>query len=689
MSTQDLLFELGTEELPAGPLAEMAIALHDDLCAGLDQSGLTYSGSRWFATPRRLAVLVEGLALSAPDIEREILGPPAAAAKDDSGAWTPAAAGFARKQGLDPDTLEVIDTPKGPRVGVRRVDPGAQASEAVPMLVADAVRAIPVAKRMRWGRSRDEFLRPVQWLVLMLGADVLPLELFGLQSSSTSRGHRFHHPDPVVISEAGDYVEAMRGANVLADYAERRALIRSQVEALAVDGAQAVIDEDLLDEVTGLVEWPVALKGSFDPAFLEVPAAALISSMKEHQKYFHLVDPSGALRPEFITVSNIESSDPKQVIAGNERVIRPRLSDAAFFFETDKQTPLADRGERLAGVLFQQKLGTLADKRNRMMALTRQLAEHLGANAEVASRAATLAKCDLVSEMVLEFPELQGIAGSHYARHDGEPEGVARAIEQHYWPRFAGDHLPESAEAAAVALADRLDTLVGIFGIGQTPTGSKDPFGLRRAALAVVRILLDQQAGMTLHALAEAAVDQYAPDLLHPDTVDTVVTYVIERLPAWYSDQDISVDVLRAVTATGISDPSDIDARVKALQQFAQSDASAALAAANKRVANILAKSDATFSGEPDKALFEADAEKQLASELESVEATLVPLLADRDYAGALSTLATLRDPVDAFFDSVMVNADDPALRDNRLRLLASLRDKFVRVADIAQLAAS
>ncbi len=684
MSTQDLLFELGCEELPAGPLGNMATALHDQLCSGLADKGLSFSNSRWFATPRRLAVLIEGLALAAPDVEREVLGPPAAAARDDDGNWTQAALGFARKQGLEADALQIIDTDKGPRLGLHRTDKGATAEAAVPDLIAQAVRAIPVAKRMRWGRSRDEFLRPVQWLVLLLGDQVLPLEMFGLSAAAESRGHRFHHPGSVTLANASSYLDAMRDVHVIADFQERREMIRNQVANLAAEGTTAVIGDDLLDEVTGLVEWPVALKGSFDAAFLAVPAAALISSMKEHQKYFHLVDNAGALQAEFITIANIASSDPAKVIAGNERVIRPRLSDAAFFFETDKKTPLADRGPRLEGVVFQQKLGTLADKRDRMMILARNIAQHFGADETVTVRAAQLAKCDLVSDMVLEFPELQGVAGAHYARHDGESDAVANAVEQHYWPRFAGDELPTSGEATAVALADRLDTLVGIFGIGQIPSGSKDPFALRRASLSIIRMLVQRGTDLTLHALVEAAAEPFADDLLDPNTVDTVVAYILERLPAWYEDQGISVEVLRAVIATGISAPSDIDARARALTGFAGSDAAIALAAANKRVANILAKSDATFSGAPDPSLFETDAERALYEQLESVETELVPLLADKNYETGLNVLARLREPVDSFFDNVMVNAPEPELRDNRLRLLASLREKFVRIADLA-----
>ncbi len=683
----DLLFELGCEELPAGPLTTMAEALHQGICQGLTDRGLSFASAAWFATPRRLAVLVSGLVPRAPDRETEILGPPVAAATDKDGNWTPAAQGFARKQGVTVDELQQIETDKGLRLGLTRTEPGAIAADALPELISDAVAGIPVAKRMRWGRERHEFLRPVQWLVALLGDQVLPVTLFGLKAGDTSPGHRFHHPDLVSLKAPSDYLAAMRAANVVVDYQERRELIRNQVEAVAreVNGVP-VIGDDLLDEVTGLVEWPVALAGSFAEEFLNVPQEALISSMREHQKYFHLVDHEGNLLPKFITIANIESVNPATVISGNERVIRPRLSDAAFFFETDKQTPLAARTERLAGVVFQHKLGSLADKQQRMVGLTEQLSESLGADPVAATRAAALAKCDLVSDMVLEFPELQGIAGAHYAKNDGEPAQVVTAIEQHYWPKQAGDALPSTPEAAAVALADRLDTLAGIFGIGQTPTGSKDPFGLRRAALAVLRILIERGHDLDLRQLAEQAVASYPSGSLDKNTAAAVTDYSLERLRALYEDQSIGVDVLRAVTATGLTAPSEIDKRVQALQVFAKTEAAEALAAANKRVANILAKSENPVSGEPDPALFTEAAEAQLFDALTGAKQQMAPKLETGDYAAALAVLSELRQPIDSFFDQVMVNAEDPAQKLNRYRLLAALRALFISIADIAQL---
>ena len=688
MSCADLLFELGTEELPAGQLTTMAEALCDTLSNSLTSKGLQFKSSRWLATPRRLAVCITGLTLTAPAVERELLGPPVASSKDKDGNWTPAAQGFARKHGVTAEDLISIDTNKGQRLGLRVVEAGAIAKDVLPELVRLAVAAIPVSKRMRWGRSRDEFLRPVEWLVLMLGEEALKLSLYGCEAGRTSRGHRFHHPADVVLATASDYEHQLLEAKVIADFDKRQASIKAQVETLADQaGARAIIDSALLAEVTGLVEWPVALMGSFDQKFLNVPTEALISSMKVHQKYFHLVDQSAQLLPNFITVANIESTEPSQVIAGNERVIRPRLSDAAFFFETDKKNPLNARLKRLEGVVFQKQLGTLADKTDRIIGLTQQIGTIFKADPDSSGRAAKLCKCDLVSEMVLEFPDLQGVAGAHYARHDGEGDIVADAIEQHYWPRFAGDQLPVSADARAVALADRLDTMVGIFGIGQIPTGSKDPFGLRRAALAIIRILIAQKNTVSLDTLTAWAQAQYAPGVLSPTAGADVVAYIIERLRAFYEDQGIAVEVLRAVTGVGITSPTEIDARVHALNAFADTEAAGALAAANKRVANILAKADQTIAGQPDDAVLVEVAERALFAALQQTEAALDPLLDHENFAGALNALAELRAPIDAFFDGVMVNADDGALKLNRLKLLAALRAQFLRVADIAEMA--
>jgi len=687
MARTDLLFELGTEELPAGSLMVMAEALQQGLSEGLASHDLEFETSQLFATPRRLAVLITGLAVQAPERTVEALGPPVAASRDADGNWSPAALGFAKKQGVDVETLDAIATPKGERLGLRRVEAGATATAVLPDVIEAAVAGIPVSKRMRWGRTQHEFLRPVQWLVALLGDDVVPVQVMGIRSDRVTRGHRFHHPQPISLDRAADYEKTLHDAFVLADFAARREQIRSQVVASAAEAdAEAVIADDLLDEVTGLVEWPVALRGSFDPAFLEVPAGALISSMKEHQKYFHLLDKKGQLLPLFITIANLESSRPETIIAGNEKVIRPRLSDAAFFFNNDKSTPLADRRARLETVIFQQKLGSLADKTERITALSGWLADKLGADPDTTRRGAELAKCDLVSDLVLEFPDLQGIAGAHYAAHDGEPQGVADTIEQHYWPRFAGDALPASPEAAAVALADRMDTLVGIFGIGQLPTGSKDPFALRRASLAVLRILIELGSDLDLGHIAQKAALGFTDGVLDGDAAQRVSDYAMERFRAWYEDQGVPVAVLRSVIATGVTCPAEVDRRVQALTAFIGTEAATALAAANKRVANILAKSEDEATGKPDPALFEQPAEQQLHDRLLAVQPGVQTAVASGDFGHALAQLANLQDPVDAFFDEVMVNADDPAIRNNRLQLLAALRNAFTGIADFALL---
>lgn len=686
MTTQTLCFELGVEELPARELEGMALSLESNVCEGIQEAGLKYGSSNAFWTPRRLAIVVTAVEEAGAETQSEILGPPIAAAKDSAGEWTPAAIGFARKQGISPEQLAVIDTPKGARLGLQQTVPGQQATDIIPGLISNAIGKIPVSKRMRWGRSRDEFLRPVQWMLLLFGDEVLELSMFNLRSDRRTYGHRFHSAGPITVNHADDYESQLKNHYVIASAAERESLIKEGVTALATDGELAVIDESLLKEVAGLVEWPVPLRGSFDPAFLEVPREALISSMREHQKYFHLETPEGDLLPSFITVANIESSRPESVITGNERVIRPRLADAAFFFNTDKQTSLASKGARLDGVTFQGKLGSLADKQRRIAGIANRLAPALGANSDTVARASHLIKCDLVSDMVLEFPELQGIAGAHYARHDGEDGLVADIIEQHYWPKQSGDSLPASAEAMTLALADRLDTLVGIFGIGQIPSGSKDPFALRRASLAVIRIALDSARGVPINELLSAASDQFEPGQIAKDVIGTVNAYLLDRLPAHYEGSGVGVDVLRAVLATDSSTFGNIEDRLFALVNFMGSDSAEALAAANKRVANILAKSD-TALGDINESLLSEDAEKQLVQTLMNLSGEVEAACSAGDFSAALEQLASLRTPIDEFFDSVMVNSDDPDQKNNRLAILKQLRAQFLKVADLAVLA--
>ena len=686
MSTDTVLFELGTEELPAGEYVGMAEALCAGICDGLQSHSLSHGEAKVLATPRRLTVIVSDVAMNAADTEQEILGPPIAAAKTKEGEWSPAAIGFAKKQDVAVEALDTIATDKGDRLGLVKRVTGAVCAEVLPDIVSHAVAQIPVSKRMRWGRERHEFLRPVQWLMLLLGNQSLDISLFGLKSGRVTRGHRFHGKNEITIPSPERYQAMLRDEYVITDHQERKAMIRQQVEALVSGDETAVIDDGLLDEVTGLVEWPVALRGAFDEAFLSVPRQALISSMREHQKYFHIEARDGSLVPAFITISNIESSNPQAVIYGNEKVIRPRLADAAFFFETDKTTSLAAKSERLESVLFQRDLGTLASKQRRISRLATALCGELGADEATVSAAGAVLKADLVSDMVGEFPELQGIAGRHYALNDGLSDAVADAIEQHYWPKFSGDQLPSSPESAAVALADRLDTLVGIFGIGQSPTGSKDPFALRRASVAIIRLLLAFAPHANIKTVISDAVAGFESGTLASETVETVFGYLLERLPAHYEDLGVSVEILRAVTTVGTQTLGDIDGRSLALQGFAGSDEAISLAAANKRVANILAKTEESL-GDIDPSRFEDAAESTLFESLQQTQQTLDEALAVSDFAAALNGLAGLRGVVDNFFDQVLVNAEDDAIRLNRLALLKKLRGQFLRVADLAVLA--
>lgn len=689
MSTDTLLIEIGTEELPPKSLKGLGLAFRDGILAGLESRELTHGAAQWFATPRRLAVLVEETALQSPDKSIEVLGPPVDRATDEQGQWTPAAAGFARKQGVSPEELTEIDTPKGPRLGLRRTEPGRALRESIIDIIEQSLNDLPIAKRMRWGARRDEFVRPAHWVVAMIGSDSELGQVMGMNTGNVTRGHRFHSPGEIALKRPEDYPTALADARVVASFEERRDMIQRQVEAEASTlKARAVIDPGLLDEVTGLVEWPVALTGSFDKGFLEVPAEALVSSMKEHQKYFHLTDDNGGLLPNFITLANIESTNPELVIEGNERVIRPRLSDAAFFFNTDKQTPLADRVSSLDSVVFQQKLGTLLDKTTRIQALSGELAALIGADKAGSERAGLLSKADLVCDMVLEFSDMQGVAGSYYALNDGEDEEVAAALAEQYWPKFAGDRLPQSPIATCLALADRLDTLVGIFGIGQPPTGSKDPFALRRASLAVLRILVEKELDLDLRDCLQLAIDQYQPDTIADNTGPQVLDYMVERFRARYEDDGIPVETFRAVSALGPSRPLDIERRVLAVNSFTRLPEATALAAANKRVGNILGKLDGDHSfSEVSTNLLQEAQEQSLYDALAAVEEQSERFLADGEYTSALASLAALREPVDAFFDGVMVNAEDEALRLNRLNLLHRLRRLFTGVADISQLA--
>jgi len=688
--SQDFLVELGIEELPPKALLGLSAAFTKGIEAGLKAEGLAFTDVRAYATPRRLAVVVNDLAASTPITDVEVWGPPVKIAFDAEGKPSKAAEAFARKNSIEMSALAQENDGKIDKLVFRTQAGGVDTVTLLEGIVATSLSKLPIPKRMRWGASRTEFVRPVHWLIMLYGTDIVDATVLGLRANRETRGHRFHYNQSLDIASASEYASKLREiAHIIPDFNERKAMIEQQVNAEAEQvGGQAVIDSGLLNEVTALVEWPVALTGRFEERFLAVPAEALVSSMKEHQKYFHVVDADGQLMPHFITVANIISKDPAQVIDGNERVIRPRLSDAAFFFETDKKTTLASKRERLHTIVFQAKLGTVFTKTERVANVARAIAERLGVNTDEAVRAAQLCKCDLVSEMVYEFSDMQGIAGYHYATFDGEPANVAAAMNEHYMPRFAGDALPSTDVGSVVALADRLDSLVGIFGIGEQPTGSKDPFALRRASVGVLRLLVEQQRALDLRELLTLAFEQHTDLPEGEAVVEHVLAYMLDRFRAWYEEQTIPAAVFQAVSTKQLSQPLDIDQRVQAVNHFRQLPEADALAAANKRVANILAKAGSCPTL-VDESLLQEKAEKALFAAVSERQAIVAPLFAERQYTEALSALAALREVVDQFFVDVMVMADDEALKNNRLSLLQQLRDLFFEVADISYLAAT
>ncbi|WP_372860852.1 glycine--tRNA ligase subunit beta [Spongiibacter sp.] len=689
MSKRDLLIEIGTEELPPKALKALSEAFTNSVVEQLRGEQLSFDAVRSYATPRRLAMVISALDEQAPDKDIEKWGPPLKVAFKD-GQATKAAEAFAKGNGLALDELSnyVANDGKQDKLCYRSTVAGSRADQLLANMVEQALAALPIPKRMRWGAKREQFVRPVHWVSLLFGDQVIAGEIMGHTIGRSSRGHRFHSSGEISLAKPAQYAEQLESeGRVIADFSRRRDIVRSQVEAEGQRlGGAAVIDDDLLDEVTALVEWPVALAGNFEQRFLKVPAEALISSMKEHQKYFHVVDSNGMLMPHFITVSNIESRDPQKVIDGNERVIRPRLSDAAFFFETDCKTTLAARRERLKKIVFQEKLGTVFDKTSRVATLATAIAEQLGYDSAQARRAAELCKSDLVSEMVLEFDDMQGIAGYYYALNDGESEDVALAMQEQYLPRFAGDTLPSGKAGTAVALADRLDTISGIFGIGQLPSGSKDPFALRRASLAVMRIIIEKGLDLDLRPSLASALSQHTAVDYSDELLDSILNYMFERLRAWYDDQGIASEIFLAVNAKNISQPRDFDQRVKAVQAFSQLPEASTLAAANKRVSNILAKADGEVSDRVDEALLKEAAEQALHQALQGESARVMAMYAAGDYSQGLKSLAVLRTPVDRFFDDVMVNVDDDALKNNRLSLLKQLQSLFLEVADISLL---
>ncbi len=690
MTTQhQFLVELGTEELPPTALLTLSEAFSAGLMDALAAVDVTPESIEPFATPRRLALRVNGLPEATPTKALSVWGPPAAIAFDQDGQPTKAAMAFAKKNGVDVEALVSANDGKVDKLLFETTSGGEALQDLLPGMVATALANLPIQKRMRWGASREEFVRPVHWLVMLWNDTVVSGEVLGLASGNTTRGHRFHANQEYTLTHASEYEATLADAHVMADFKARRDTIATQVQSEGqLQGGKVEIDDDLLNEVTALVEWPVAITGRFDERFLDVPAEALISSMKEHQKYFHVVDAEQKLLPLFITVANIDSQDMAQVIAGNEKVIRPRLSDAAFFFEQDKKVPLVSAREKLKTMVFQSQLGTLFDKTERVAALAATLAEGMGESPEDALRAGQLSKADLVTSMVYEFAEMQGIAGFYYAQNDGESEAVAKALAEQYLPKFAKDALPATATGTALALADRLDTLAGIFGLGQVPTGSKDPFALRRASVAVLRLLIENQLDFDLQTLLQQAASQY-PALPKAEGTELALNYMLERLRAWYEDAGLDIAIYQAVSAKQLTKPLEFDQRMHAVAAFAKLPEAESLASANKRVSNILAKQTGVVGNAINPELLQEPAEKVLAEKVAALTQTVTPMLAQNAYSEVLTTLASLREPVDNFFNDVMVMVEDQPLRDNRLALLSQLRNLFLEVADISYLVAA
>ena len=687
MTAQNFLVEIGTEELPPKALKTLATSFADNVEAELNQAGLTFDKIEWFAAPRRLAVKVLNLATQQPSKEIEKRGPAVSAAFDAEGKPTKAAEGWARGCGITVEQAERIATDKGEWLVHRAKIEGQPTKNLLNGIVANALAKLPIPKPMRWADKTVQFIRPVHTVTLLLGDELIEGEILGVASARTIRGHRFLGEKEFEIQHADQYPQLLREkGSVVADFNERKAeiLAKSQAKATALGGV-ADIEESLLEEVTSLVEYPNVLAAKFEERFLAVPAEALVYTMKGDQKYFPIYDKDGKLLPHFIFVSNINPEDPTAIIEGNEKVVRPRLTDAEFFFKTDLKQKLIDRLPRLETVLFQQQLGTLKDKTDRIEQLAGEIAKQIGADEAKAKRAGLLSKCDLMTNMVFEFTDTQGVMGMHYARHDGEDEEVAVALNEQYMPRFAGDELPKSLVASAVALADKFDTLTGIFGIGQAPKGSADPFALRRAALGALRIIVEKNLPLDLEDLVKKSTALFGDKLTNQNVVADVVDFMLGRFRAWYQDEGIAVDVIQAVLARRPTRPADFDARVRAVSHFRTLDSAEALAAANKRVANILAKAEGDI-GAIDVALCVEPAEQVLAQSVLSLAKEVQPLIAQGEYTAVLDKLAGLRQPVDNFFDNVMVNAEDAKLRQNRLAILNTLQGLFLQVADISLL---
>lgn len=695
MST--ILFELGCEELPPKSLKPLRDALQKSVTEQLAEADISFDSMKAFAAPRRLAIQIQGISDKQPDRTEQKRGPAIKAAFDADGNPTRAAMGFAKGLGIEASELTTINTDKGDYVGYEQTIHGQATTELLPAIFQTALDDLPIAKRMRSGASRNEFVRPVQWAVLMQDSAVIEATIQGHQTGTQTRGHRFHSPDFYNIDHANDYEPLLDGLKVVADFDKRQMLIKNQVKALADEiNADAIVPQGLLDEVTALVDFPIALRADFEARFLQVPQEALISTMQADQKYFCLTDKAGTLQPYFIFITNIESKDPQQIIEGNEKVVRPRLADAEFFFLQDQKQPLFALTESLKTRVFQDQLGTIWEKSERIAKLAAYIAALMQQqgheiNIDDTVRAAMLSKADLASSLVGEYPELQGIAGTYYARLNDEPEAVAASLEEQYLPKFSGDVLPQTSIGICLALADRLDTLVGIFAIDQAPTGSKDPFSLRRSAIGVLRILIEKQLPINLVALVEQAIKNYSSSdgskiTKMGDTFTQVMAFLNSRYRAMYTEQGVSVDTIQAVQAIHPHMPLDFDQRIRAVQTFSELPQAEQLADSNKRVANILAKSEETVADKVDEALLTEPAEQALYETVRQAQTAVTPLLAEADYTQVLQTLAGLDAPLTQFFDDVMVNSEDAALKNNRLALLKQVRALFLTVADISEL---
>lgn len=687
MAKQDFLCEIGCAELPTKSVKLLSHFLGATLEKELLRAGLTFGKIKLFATPRRVAAIVNDLITEQSPQEIERQGPSYDKAYDKDGIPTLACIGFAKSCGVSVDELLFIESDKGKRVYCKVTQPGIATKEILPSLVNNALRQFPLSKAMRWGNYDFEFVRPVQWVVMLFGNEVISATILGKPAGRETQGHRFHAARAIRITEPKDYSTILYSeAHVIADYTERKTVIEKAINDSIASNSNAIINPDLLDEVTSLVEWPVALCGSFNPEFLKVPKEVLITSMQTHQKYFP-VEKNGELQPRFILISNIESRDPKQVIHGNERVLNARLSDAAFFYQNDLKHSLESRFERLQHIVFEKQLGTLAKRSERIALLAKNIAEKLDANAQYAEHAGRLSKCDLVSEMVTEFPDLQGTMGYYYAKNDNEPEEIAIAIKEHYYPRFSGDELPSTLVGCAVSIATRLDTLIGILGINKIPTGDKDPYALRRTAQGILRILIEKELPLDLMDLLQQTQKAYDITLPNKEIITQAFSFMMDRLKYWYLDQGVPVEVFEAVLTCQPTSPRDFDQRIKAVQKFQKLPEAGALAAANKRVSNILKKTNGTtIPNKTNEKLFEMDEERILSKQLQTHQKSLDKLYQKADYTQALTELAELKEPIDNFFEKVMVMTEDEKVRNNRLALLSLLRQLFSRVADISLL---